>query len=155
ATEFYKDGLLRVQSAAYIRDRIAALRKSAPHPEFIFRDVDAAARKTLLGARNKGTPPSYLELVRLYPFTPAAADAYLDLYTSFRDRQNYDQALKALEGYLKDYPEGKEVVRAKLLKANLLYQTGRRQEAKECYLELLKENGTGTVEGVDGMGNKE
>jgi outer membrane protein assembly factor BamB/TolA-binding protein len=155
ATEYYKDGLLRVQSATYLRDRIVALRKATPHPETAFREIDAAARKALLGARNKGTPPSYIEVVRLYPYTPAAAEAYLDLFTGYRDRQSYDQAIKALEGYLKDYPEGKDVLRVKLLIANLLYQTGERREAKERYLALLKENGTGIVEGVDGMGSKE
>ncbi|HVR76556.1 MAG TPA: PQQ-binding-like beta-propeller repeat protein, partial [Planctomycetota bacterium] len=155
ATEYSPDGLLTVSSSAYIRDRILSIRKSTPGAVRAFPAVDGAARHALLEARSKGTPAAYLEIIHRFPYTPAIADAYLDLSEGFRDRLNLEQAILALEGYLHDYPDGEEAIRVKIIVANLLYQGGRAREAKERYLDLLERHGSSTVEGLPGMERSE
>ena len=150
-TEHSLAGGLRVPSAAWIRNRIEDLRRSDPQPEVTFARIDAAAREAHRAARKKGTPPSYLDVIRLYPYTPAVAEAYLDLSVCYRDRQSFDQAIKALEGYLRDYPKGKDAVRVKLLMANLLHQSGRRRQARERYEEILHDHPTSIVTGISGI----
>jgi tetratricopeptide (TPR) repeat protein/outer membrane protein assembly factor BamB len=151
ATEYAPDGL-PVPSATYIRDRIVRLRRSSPlESGTAFAALDREAREALSQARKKGTPPSYFEVIRLYPYTPAAADALLDLSVFFHDLQSYDRAIRVLEDYLRDYPTGKDALRAKVFMANLLNQSGRRREARERYAILLKEHPDARVEGIPGL----
>ena len=150
-TEHSLAGGLRVPSAAWIRNRIEDLRRSDPRPEVTFARIDAAAREAHRAARKKGTAPSYLDVIRLYPYTPAVAEAYLDLSVCYRDRQSFDQAIKALEGYLRDYPNGKDAVRVKLLMANLLHQSGRRRQARDRYEEIRRDHPTSIVTGISGI----
>ena len=149
ATDYSPDGILSVMSANYLRERILHLRKQTPDPQQTFLTVDTAAREALESALQK-TTTALLEVIRLYPFTPASAKAYLDLSLRFRDSQSYDQAIKSLEAYIADYPQGENVITAKLIVANLLYQSGRGQQAKACYLDLLKHHPKSSAEGVPG-----
>jgi TolA-binding protein/outer membrane protein assembly factor BamB len=149
ATDYSPDGLLTVASATYVRERILDLRKKTPNPEQTFLAVDAAAQEALQSAQLK-TTTALLEVIRRYPFTPAVATAYLDVSLRFRDSKSYDQAIKALDGYIADYPQGNNVITAKLLVANLLYQSGRGLQARACYLDLLEQDATRLAAGAPG-----
>jgi outer membrane protein assembly factor BamB/tetratricopeptide (TPR) repeat protein len=157
-TRYSPDGVLRVSSEAYLRDRILSLRQA--NPELLFEEVEQRAEAALAEARKKSTPPSYLEVLRIYPYTQAAAHAYLDLFTSYQDRQSLEPALRALEGYLQDFEPLavvglNEIARVKLLLASLLHENGRPLEAKRYYLALLADHGDSVVEGVRGAKRRE
>ncbi len=151
ATDYSPDGVLTVPSATYLRGRIRALRKGTTDAARAFSAVDSTAREALRRAQNKlRTPMAYLEVVRLFPYTQAAAEAYLDLARVFRDSQSYDQASGALDGYLRDYPDGSEAVRVELLAASLLRKSGRAKEARDRYQEILERHASSPVDGVEG-----
>ncbi len=150
-TTYSPDGVLAVESVDYIRDKILELRKSSGETSNVFQKVDAIASEALRRARSKiKTPGAYRDLLRLFPFTPSAAEAYLDLARLYRDAQGYEQAINALDGYLRDFPEGQDLVKVKLLAANLLRQSGQAKAARDRYLDLLEHHGASPVEGVEG-----
>ncbi|MBI4606262.1 MAG: PQQ-binding-like beta-propeller repeat protein, partial [Planctomycetes bacterium] len=156
ATEYTAGNGLRVASAAYVRDRIRRLREATPSPELTFAGVDAAAREALRRAQSKlQTPAAFQEVVRLFPYTPAAEEAYLEAHRLFLDGQNHEQAIRALEGFLADHPRSRDAVRAKLLAAGLLHQSGRGREARALYQELLERHGTAPAAGAPGARNGE
>ena len=162
-TEYSPDGLLIVRSEAYLKRRLADLRRSTTQPESVFRKTEAAAAQAITDARKNGTPPSYMDVLRRYPYTQAAAQAYLDLFTCHQDRKNYTQGLKTLESYLRDFEPGRPtsvpldkkdlnaLVRVKLILANMLYQAERGPEARRHYGELLDDYGNMRIEGLRDM----
>jgi tetratricopeptide (TPR) repeat protein len=162
-TEYSPDGILVVRSESYLRGRIAALRRSTPKPEEAFAETESRANAALAEARKNGTPPSYVEVLRHYPYTAAAAQAYLDLFTCHQDRKNYTQGLRTLEEYLRDFEPGNPqsvalpggnisgLVRVKLIVANMLYQAKRGAEASVHYREVLANYGDLKIDGVRDM----
>ena len=165
-TEYSPDGVLRVSSEAYLRDRILHLRRSPLVRPGVFDELEAEAHAQFETARQKGTPPAYLEFLRVFPYTRSAPLAYLELYTIYQDRQIASHATRALVEYLRDaqelqgtstpdqFPKG-GIVRSKLLLANLYYQTNRWSEAKALFLDLLEKHVDATVNDVPGMAAEE
>ncbi|HZN60418.1 MAG TPA: PQQ-binding-like beta-propeller repeat protein, partial [Planctomycetota bacterium] len=151
ATSYAPDGHLAVPSNAFIRDRLRSLRAASRDPVRDFSSIDSAARDALRRAQNKlRTLAAYQDVSRLFPFTPAAAEAYQDLARLYRDAQSYDQAAACLDSYLVDFPSVKEELRVKLFTANMLRQAGKPRESLDRFRELLERHGTSLVEGVEG-----
>ncbi len=156
ATEYSPTPLLSVSSDAYLRDRIRRLRRQSAEPQRVFEAVETAAAARLAEARQKSTPILYQEVIRTYPFTRAAAAAYLDLSQRYRDRLSLQQAAGALEGYVRDYADDPQIDRGELVRVhlhlvNLLFQSGERQKAKELSLAVIEQFGDDTVDGVGNM----
>ncbi len=149
-------GILSIDSEAYLRDRIQQLRRHTDQPQLVFEAIETEADEALKQAHQRSTTLAYQQIIRLYPYTLAAAQAYLDLSLSYRDRLSYAQAIEAMEGYVRDYEDdphfdSRELIRAQLVLINLLSHVGKRLEAKERALRLIASYGDRVVTGIPGM----
>ena len=155
-TEYFLAGNLPVGAAEYIRRRVQRLREATPNQDKTFATVEREATKRLKQARQRSTPLGFEEILQRFPFTRAAAAAHLDLYQEYVDRLSYEQAIRTLESYIRDYDSDtriapEEIARAKLQLVKLLFESGRRQEAKATSLALIEQHGALIVSGVSGM----
>ena len=157
-TEYTPNGALYVPSEAVIRDRILKIRRAetaetAETKKDVFTRLETRASETLESAHKRGkeTTIAYLELLHRYPYTRAAAIVYRELATYYLDRENFDNAIHFLFEYLKDFPDNEDVLEIRLWAADLLYQSGKRAEAKKQYLELLESHPEAQISGVHGM----
>ncbi|MBN1443013.1 MAG: PQQ-binding-like beta-propeller repeat protein, partial [Planctomycetes bacterium] len=99
----------RIDAATFIRDRILSLRRAEPDPAAAFAAIETKAEEQLEEAYRSGrsrmgkTSVAYLELLRRFPFTRAAAQAYLDLATFYGDYRNHENAARCLLEYLEEF----------------------------------------------------
>lgn len=145
------DGLLPIPAEDFIRSQIQTLRQSVSEPGRVFQQIEQEAKKLLGTARTGGEIYGLQELIRLYPFTEAAADAYKELSISYLARGNTDRAAKALLSYVEDYPLRFDSIRTALRAAQLLYESSKRARAKALYEDILAEHADKRVEPVPGM----
>ena len=150
-TVYLVDGLLPIPAEDYIRSQIQALRHSVEKPGLAFQQVEEKARKALKAAGTGGEIYGLQEVIRLYPFTEAAAEAYAELSLSYLSRGNTDRAARALLSYVDDYPLRFDSIRMALRAAQLLYESGKRARAKALYEKILAEHADKQVEPVPGM----
>ncbi|MFP6737320.1 MAG: PQQ-binding-like beta-propeller repeat protein [Planctomycetota bacterium] len=150
-TVYLVDGLLPIPAEDYIRSQIESLRQSVAKPGLVFQQIEVKAGKALEGARTGGEIYGLQEVIRLYPFTEAAAEAYKELSISYLGRGNTDRAARALLSYVEDYPLRFDSIRTALRAAQLLYESGKRARAKALYEKILSEHADKRVEPVPGM----
>src|SRR5690606_616432 len=152
--DYAADGALDVPAEAYVRDRIEEIRSG--HSDLAFEDVENRARRELervqaRRGRENSTPIGFTEILRVWPYTQAAADAYKALSRFYFAYENYGKAAEYLLEYLEDFPSAPDVLKTSLEAADLLYRSQRRSETKELYLTLLERFPDAVIEGVQGM----
>ena len=145
------DGLLPIPAEDYIRSQIQALRQSVAKPGLVFQQIEEKAGEALKAARTGGEIYGLQEVIRLYPFTEAAAEAYRELSISYLSRGNTDRASRALLSYVEDYPLRFDSIRTALRAAQLLYESGKRARAKALYEKILADHADKRVEPIPGM----
>ncbi|MCZ6794763.1 MAG: PQQ-binding-like beta-propeller repeat protein [Planctomycetota bacterium] len=154
-TEYSVDGVLDVPSEAFVRDRLVALRRADPYPQTTFARLEKRAlselESTLKRRTETKTSVAYVDLLRRFPYTQAAARASKELSTYYLDYENYELASEVLLDYLRDFPESDDFARVSLEAAHLLYSSGKRNEAKRLYMKLLDEHPDAAVAGVHGL----
>lgn len=135
-TEYEALPLLAVGSREYICHRIRALREGNAG-EDAFQRIEAQAAEVFRNAREKGSAAAMLNVLRLYPFTPAAAETYLELAQTFEERGNDAQAVETLRAFIEDFPRDRRVVKVKLEIAKLLRRMEDYAEAMVVCRDLL------------------
>ena len=158
ATEYSPVSFLPLSAASWVRERIRDLRARVAKKQD-FADVESRAEEALRAARANSSVLAYDRVIQLWPFTRAAALAYRDLATAYRDRLSYEHAVTVLQNYLDEYGDhgdadselSTDLLRARLDLVNLLAASGRRAAAKQLSLDLIANFGDRTVDGVQGM----
>mgnify|MGYP001227784306 CR=1 FL=1 len=145
------DGFLQIPAEEFIRSEIRSLRKSVPKPGEVFQETESKAAVQLRAARKSGEIYGLQEIIRLYPFTEAAAAAYKKLAISYLDRGNSIRAARTLLGYVDDYPLRFDTVRTALRAAQMFYGAGKRAKTRALYEELLATHPDKRVEPIPGM----
>ena len=145
------DGFLPIPAEEFIRSEIRTLRQSVSKPGQVFEEMETRAAGRLQAARKSGEIYGLREVIRLYPFTEAAAGAYKELSVSYIDRGNSVRAARALMGYVDDYPLRYDSIRTALRAAQLFYSSGRRTRARALYEDLLASHADKRVEPIPGM----
>ena len=143
--------LLPIPAEEFIRSQIRTLRQSVSQPGQVFRQVEQEAGEKLAAARTGGEIYGLQEIIRLYPFTEAAADAYKELSISYLDRGNTERAARALLSCVEDYPLRFDSIRTALRAAQLLYESGKRARAKALYRKILAKHADMRIEPIPGM----
>lgn len=136
-TEYRPRPPLSVSARAYARAGLRALRSRAPPAAF--ERFDRAAEAALAAARSKGSLPAYEEVLRLFPYTPAAEAAAVELALAQLSRGNASAARGALADYLSESPA--PAVGARLLLVELLEEAGRDEDARRLRDDLLRAHG--------------
>jgi outer membrane protein assembly factor BamB len=160
-------GFLPVSAEEYLRRSIASLRDRAAAQRAegsagggtqagsAAASLDREAADEIEKARRVGSPLAIREVMRRFPFTPAAAEAYKDLAAAYRDRGSTGLSAQLLLRYLRDFPRCSDAARTKLEIANLLYESGERAKAKAKYLALLVDHPEERFRDVHGMAANE
>lgn len=136
-TEYCPRPPLSVSARAYVRAALRALRSRAPRAAF--ERFDRAAEAALGAARTKNSLPAYEEVLQLFPYTPAAEAAAVELALAQISRGNANAARNALADYLSESPS--PAVGARLLLVELLQEAGRDEDARRLRDDLLQGHG--------------
>ncbi len=160
-SRYFVADYLPVASEDFVRERLRQVRAAVDDPAQEFAALETRALTALRDAQRKGALLSLQEVLRLYPFTRAASQAYRDVVNHYLDHGNTDLAVRTLLDALAEFGDtgSDEAVRFGLEAAHLLYDSGegttarahRRARARQLYETLRDRYADKRITGVRGL----